>query len=32
MTDVAILKNAGVYDIENMHTIVSMNSEYNMNN
>ena len=32
MTDVAILKKAGVYNIEKMRTIVLMNSEYNMNN
>ena len=32
MTDVAILKKAGVYDIGKMRTIVLMNSEYNMNN
>lgn len=31
MTDVAILKKAGVYDINKMRTIVLMNAEYNMN-
>jgi hypothetical protein len=32
MTDVKILKEAGIYDIEKMCTIILMNSEFNMNN
>ena len=32
MTDVEILKKAGVYDIEKMRTILLMNSELNINN
>jgi hypothetical protein len=32
MTDVEILKKAGVYDIEKMRTILLMNSEFNINN
>ena len=32
MTDVAILKKAGVYDVEKMRTILLMNAEFNMNN
>jgi hypothetical protein len=32
LTDVEILKKAGVYDIEKMRTIILMNSEFNMNN
>ena len=31
MTDVEILKKAGVYDIEKMRTILLMNSEFNIN-
>jgi hypothetical protein len=32
MTDVAILKKAGVYNVEKMRTILLMNAEFNMNN
>ena len=32
MTDVAILKKAGVFDVEKMRTICLMNAEFNMNN
>jgi hypothetical protein len=32
MTDVAILKKAGVHDVEKMRTILLMNAEFNMNN
>ena len=32
MTDVEILKKAGVYDVEKMRTILLMNAEFNMNN
>jgi hypothetical protein len=32
MTDVAILKKAGVYDVEKMRTILLMNAEFNINN
>jgi hypothetical protein len=32
MTDVEILKKAGIYDIKKMCTIILMNSECNMNN
>jgi hypothetical protein len=32
MTDVAILKKAGVYDDEKMRTILLMNAEFSMNN
>ena len=32
MTDVEILKKAGVYDVEKMHTILLMNAKFNMNN
>ena len=32
MTDVEILKKAGVYDIEKMRTILLMNAEFNTNN
>jgi hypothetical protein len=32
MTDVEILKKAGVFDVEKMRTILLMNAEFNMNN
>ena len=32
ITDVEILKKAGVYDIEKMRTIQLMHAEFNMNN
>jgi hypothetical protein len=32
MTDMAILKKAGVYDAKKMRTILLMNAEFNMNN
>jgi hypothetical protein len=32
ITDVAILKKAGVYDVESMRTIMLLDTNYNMNN